>query len=68
MISSSNLFDILVTTPEKLTLLIRKGIETQLKRLFVLVIVDEAHNISSEERVQVTWNQQKCVFLKNKGM
>jgi len=43
-------FDILVTTYEKLNLLIRQGIEEKLGRKLVLLIVDEAHNIESPDR------------------
>ncbi|RLF99715.1 DEAD/DEAH box helicase [Thermococci archaeon] len=43
-------FDILVTTYEKLNLLIRQDIEEKLGRKLVLLIVDEAHNIESPER------------------
>ncbi len=43
-------FDILVTTYEKLNLLIRQGIEQKLGRELVLLIVDEAHNIESSDR------------------
>jgi len=43
-------FDVLVTTYEKLNLLIRRGIEEKLGRRLVLLIVDEAHNIESPER------------------
>jgi len=43
-------FDVLVTTPEKLNLLIRQGIEERLSRPLVLLIVDEAHNIEDRER------------------
>lgn len=40
-------FDILVTTPEKLNLIIR---QTKIERPLALVVVDEAHNLESEER------------------
>lgn len=43
-------FDILITTYEKLNLLIRQGIEEKLGRKLVLLIVDEAHNIESPDR------------------
>ncbi len=43
-------FDVLITTYEKLNLLIRQGIEEKLGRRLVLLIVDEAHNIESPER------------------
>ncbi len=43
-------FDVLVTTPEKLNLLIRQDIETQVGRPLVLVVVDEVHNIESRDR------------------
>jgi replicative superfamily II helicase len=40
-------FDVLVTTPEKLSLIIRQG---KIQRPLSLVVVDEAHNIASNER------------------
>lgn len=43
-------FDILVTTPEKLNLLIRRGIEASMSRPLALVVVDEAHNLASVGR------------------
>lgn len=43
-------FDILVTTYEKLHLLIRQGLGTTDQRPLTLVIVDEAHNIEEESR------------------
>jgi len=43
-------FDILVTTYEKLNLLIRQGLGTTEKRPLVLTIVDEAHNIEEKQR------------------
>jgi replicative superfamily II helicase len=43
-------FDILVTTPEKLNLMIRQGIENKINRPLALVVVDEAHNLESEKR------------------
>ncbi|OQX52470.1 MAG: hypothetical protein B5M53_08355 [Candidatus Cloacimonas sp. 4484_209] len=43
-------FDVLVTTYEKLNLLIRQGIEEKLDRKLVLLIVDEVHNIESPDR------------------
>lgn len=44
-------FDILVTTYEKLHLLIRQGIEEKMKnRPLSLVVVDEAHNIEEKSR------------------
>jgi len=50
ILSSSNKFNILVTTYEKLGLLIRQGIEEKLKRPLSLVVVDEAHNLEERER------------------
>ena len=50
LVTSKNDFNILVTTPEKLGLLIRQNVEGSLKRPLVLVVVDEAHNIGSIER------------------
>ena len=43
-------FHILVTTPEKLNLMLRQGWETKIKRPLTLVIVDEAHNIQNAGR------------------
>jgi hypothetical protein len=43
-------FDLLVTTPEKLNLMIRQGIENKINRPLALVVVDEAHNLESEKR------------------
>ncbi|MGD2248562.1 MAG: DEAD/DEAH box helicase [Candidatus Methanofastidiosia archaeon] len=43
-------FDILVTTPEKLNLLIRQDIEENLKRPLALLIIDEAHNLEDKKR------------------
>jgi len=43
-------FRILVTTPEKLDLLIRGGWEENIGRPLTLVVVDEAHNLASASR------------------
>ncbi len=43
-------FRVLVTTPEKLDLMLRQGWEEQIGRPLTLVIVDEAHNIQSGDR------------------
>ena len=43
-------FRVLVTTPEKLDLIIRQGIEKKIGRPLTLVIVDEAHNLQSTKR------------------
>jgi replicative superfamily II helicase len=43
-------FRILVTTPEKLDLLLRGGWEEKIGRPLCLVVVDEAHNLASERR------------------
>jgi len=43
-------FRILVGTPEKIDLLLRGGWETKIGRPLTLVVVDEAHNISSGNR------------------
>jgi replicative superfamily II helicase len=43
-------FDVLVTTYEKINLLIRQGLGTSEKRPLVLVVVDEAHNIEEKQR------------------
>ncbi len=43
-------FDVLITTYEKLNLLIRQGLGTTDRRPLVLTIVDEAHNIEDKQR------------------
>ncbi|MDE0104235.1 MAG: DEAD/DEAH box helicase [Bryobacterales bacterium] len=43
-------FRILVTTPEKLDLMLRGGWERQIGRPLTLVVVDEAHGLASENR------------------
>jgi len=43
-------FRVLVTTPEKLDLMLRQGWEAEIGRPLTLVVVDEAHNIQSFER------------------
>lgn len=43
-------FDILVTTAEKLNLLIRNQVEKSLARPLALAVIDEAHNIEDEKR------------------
>ncbi len=43
-------FDILVTTYEKMNLLVRQGLGTTTERPLVLTIVDEAHNIEDKSR------------------
>jgi replicative superfamily II helicase len=43
-------FDVLVTTYEKLNLLVRQGLGTTDERPMVLTIVDEAHNIEDQTR------------------
>lgn len=45
-----NEFRVLVTTPEKLNLMLRQGWEEKIKRPLTLVVVDEAHNIQDKER------------------
>ncbi|MFW5649158.1 MAG: DEAD/DEAH box helicase [Candidatus Alkaliphilus sp. MAG34] len=51
LVPDKKLFDVLVTTPEKLNLLIRDKIESKLGgRPLVLAVVDEAHNIEDETR------------------
>lgn len=50
MISQKNAFDILVITPEKLNLLIKQKIESELIRPLVLVIADEVQNLEDEDR------------------
>ena len=46
----SKAFRVLVTTPEKLDLMLRQGWEDQIGRPLTLVIVDEAHNIQNVRR------------------
>jgi len=43
-------FDVLITTYEKLNLLIRQGLGTTDRRPLVLTVVDEAHNIEEKQR------------------
>ncbi|HUJ08526.1 MAG TPA: DEAD/DEAH box helicase [Verrucomicrobiae bacterium] len=43
-------FHVLVTTPEKLDLLLRTGWEEKIGRPLTLVVVDEAHNLAQKER------------------
>lgn len=43
-------FRVLVTTPEKLDLMLRQGWEAKIGRPLTLVVVDEAHNIQSVQR------------------
>lgn len=43
-------FDILITTYEKMNLLVRQGLGTTTKRPLVLTVVDEAHNIEESSR------------------
>ena len=43
-------FRVLVTTPEKLDLMLRQGWEEEIGRPLTLVVVDEAHNIQSVSR------------------
>lgn len=43
-------FRVLVTTPEKLDLLLRGGWEAQIGRPLTLVVVDEAHNLGESSR------------------
>lgn len=43
-------FDILITTYEKMNLLVRQGLGTTTERPLVLTVVDEAHNIEEKQR------------------
>ena len=43
-------FKVLVTTPEKLDLMLRQGWEKKIERPLTLVIVDEAHNLQNTTR------------------
>lgn len=47
---SESPFRVLVTTPEKLDLMLRQGWETEIGRPLTLVIVDEAHNLQNTDR------------------
>jgi len=47
---NQTVFDVLVTTYEKLNLLVRQGLGTSDERPMVLTIVDEAHNIEDQTR------------------
>lgn len=47
---SNQTFRVLVTTPEKLDLMLRQGWEEKIGRPLTLVVVDEAHNIQSRHR------------------
>ena len=49
-ILESKAFDILVTTPEKLNLIIRHPQKKDFAKKLVLTIIDEAHNISNKMR------------------
>lgn len=48
--AESTQFDILVTTYEKLNLLIRQNVGTSDERPLVLAVIDEAHNLEEETR------------------
>jgi len=50
LLSFSGCFDVLVTTPEKLDLLIRNDIVSKYGRTLGLVVLDEAHNLGEGER------------------
>jgi hypothetical protein len=50
LLSITDSFDVLVTTPEKLDLLIRNDFVSKLNRPLGLVVLDEAHNLSDGER------------------
>ena len=43
-------FRVLVTTPEKLDLMLRQDLEEEIRRPLTLVVVDEAHNIQDTHR------------------
>lgn len=45
-----NQFRVIVTTPEKLDLMLRQGWEEKIGRPLTLVVVDEAHNIQNSSR------------------
>lgn len=46
----ANQFRVLITTPEKLDLMLRGGWEAEIGRPLTLVVVDEAHNLGSASR------------------
>lgn len=48
--SPNRLFRVLVTTPEKLDLMLRSGWEERIGRPLTLVVVDEAHGLASPNR------------------
>ena len=48
--SDGDNFRVLVTTPEKLDLMLRQGWEEKIGRPLTLVVVDEAHNIQTKSR------------------
>jgi len=48
--SDGQKFRVLITTPEKLDLMLRQGWEEKIGRPLTLVVVDEAHNIQSARR------------------
>lgn len=50
LIDAPGSFDVLVTTPEKLDLLVRGGITGREGRTLGLVVLDEAHNLGDGER------------------
>ncbi len=50
LLAAPDSFDVLVTTPEKLDLLIRSGAAGQDDRPLGLVVLDEAHNLGDGER------------------
>ena len=50
LLDSDNSFNILVLTPEKLNLLIRKKLNTPFNNSLSLVVVDESHNLSDQTR------------------
>jgi hypothetical protein len=50
LLSTANSFDVLVTTPEKLDLLIRNDAVSKDDRPLGLVVLDEAHNLGDGER------------------
>lgn len=50
LLAAPDSFDVLVTTPEKLDLLIRNGATQMDRRQLGLVVLDEAHNLGDGER------------------
>lgn len=50
LVNPTRRFDVIVTTPEKMNLLIRESIEQTIGRPLALAVIDEAHNIEDDKR------------------